>query len=43
MMYAYPRHTKANSLPTSDINPLIKYGIFNGAMHHNTVYCCGGF
>lgn len=36
-------HKRENSLPTGDINLLIKYGICNGAMHHNTLYCCGGF
>lgn len=35
-------HKQANWPPSGDINLLIKY-ICNGAMHHNTCYCCGGF
>lgn len=31
---------KANSLPTGNINLLIKYGIHDGAMHHNIFYYC---
>lgn len=36
-------HIKANLFLTGNINLLTKYGICNGEIHHNTVYCCGGF
>lgn len=43
MIIVKPHIRKANSLPTGNINLLIKYGIHDGAMHHTIFYYCWGF
>lgn len=43
MIIVKPHIRKANSLPTGNINLLIKYGIRDGAMHHNSCYFTADF